>query len=86
MYEVISNVPLPAHPTSRKRGRPPKYPVRDMKVGDSFFIPIEPDQTAPRIQQRFLEAVAYYKAQGIISDERFTTRTMGDHIGVWRVK
>lgn len=32
-YEIQSNIPLPT-----PRG-PVKYPLADMKVGDSFFIP-----------------------------------------------
>lgn len=35
MIEVQSGVPIPA----KKGGRPPRYPWRDLAVGDSFFIP-----------------------------------------------
>lgn len=36
MYKIDKNVPMPV---KDGRGRPTKYPLLSMKVGDSFLIP-----------------------------------------------
>lgn len=34
--EIDNSVPLP---TSETRGRPAKYPIRDLEIGESFAVP-----------------------------------------------
>lgn len=63
-------------PTSAGMGRPPKYPLRDMQVGDSFFT------TNDNVRQ----VVTYARRHGI---GKFTTRRWIEDgvrgIRVWKV-
>jgi hypothetical protein len=69
LYQIETGVPLPTG------GRPIKYPLRDMQVGDSFLIPAE-DHKAKSIYQSAKQA-------GV----RITTRAQPDgSLRVWRLE
>ena len=62
---------------STGKGRPAKYPYRDMEIGDSVFIP-----------NQKLKAGAYASAMkhGRVYGKKFIGRTEGDGLRIWRVK
>ena len=39
MFDVQKKVPVPKMQTSNRQGRNRKYPFKDMKEGDMFFVP-----------------------------------------------
>lgn len=80
MLVIERDVPLPS---PARGGRPPIYPFRDMKVGDSFYIPAPdgPDDLAKTAYR------AYYAVQGVRKGNRelhFAVRRQGDRVGIWR--
>jgi len=82
---VESGIPLVQN--SRKNGFP--YPFDDMKIGDSFFIPLD-DCRSQTVQSRINAAVTRWrKKDPDLNDSRFTTRTMVENdvegIRVWKV-
>jgi hypothetical protein len=48
MFKIESNVPVPVIKKGRRKktlpGRDAKYPFREMDVGQSFFVPGDPEQ------------------------------------------
>jgi hypothetical protein len=83
MFAIHNDVPLPAakvagHPITKK------YPLGDLEVGDSFFIPVTDDANLRRTAFR-----AYYVVQDFRRRRgrhyRFAVRRLGDRVGVWRV-
>lgn len=87
--KIESGVPLPRR--SNSGGRPCKYPFHDLKVGDSFAIPLGGDVLLTGNhgkKDRFLStlraaASQYSKRNG----GKFTVRTMRDEgvIRCWRI-
>ena len=80
MFEIQHGVPVPS-PT--RVGPAPLYPLRKMKVGDSFSIPAPggPDELAKTAYR------AFFAVQNVRRKDRslqFKVRRQGDHVGVWR--
>jgi hypothetical protein len=67
MYKIEKNIPLPG---------PSKYPLMEMKVGESFIVPKDDFQGVRGAIQKVQKA---YKM-------RFTTRREDSSIRVWRSK
>jgi hypothetical protein len=67
--KIERGVPLP-----EKRGLYNKYPFKQMKVGDSFIVPID---------ARIYAAASW---AGTRNGMKFSTRKNGTCIRVWRVK
>jgi len=67
---IETGIPLPA---GGQRGSP-KYPFRDLGLGDSFFVP---DTKVTRLSVAKRE----YEREG----KRFVCRTVDDGVRVWRV-
>lgn len=87
MYEIESNVPVPAV-TRRARGS--AYPFADMKVGDSFFVGTKDDADDQRAVNRITAAARIFrKSNPQLAELRILARpiTEGDKAGVrvWRV-
>ena len=72
---IESHVPIPLK--SSKGGRKIKYPVADLEVGDSFTVPIGMIGSLRSVVSRY----AYNNPK-----RKFTTRTEGDRVRVWRIK
>jgi hypothetical protein len=91
-YKIELGVPLPAVQKHKRRKVPHQstwlYPLRIMKVGDSFFVPVTdyPDRTG------WLNIGAAVNTAQQREDKRFCwrTRTLADHgeegWRVWRTK
>jgi hypothetical protein len=84
MYQIHSDIPLPAAKRSGAASLTRKYPLSDMAVGDSFAIPA-PDADALRRNAQ----LAYFAVQNFRKRRgrqfRFSVRRQGDRVGVWRV-
>ena len=72
MYEIEKNVPV----STRK-----KYPVSDLEIGDSFFVPM---QDLPSESSTSVKAVVKRFARQ--SKRKFKTRKTEEGIRVWRVE
>ena len=71
---IDKGVPLPPR---RKGGPPDKYPFPGMEVGDSFFAANYED---PRVMSN----LAWKRGKKL--GRKFSVRTEGDGVRVWRVK
>jgi hypothetical protein len=72
MIKIDKNVPLPAK-ASGKNGN--KYPFREMKVGDSFFIEMPQAMASATTRTARLSGLGKY-----------TTRREGSGTRIWRVE
>lgn len=80
MFAIEQDVPLPV---AARSGRVPIYPLRQMGVGDSFFVPAPhgPDDLAKKAYR------LYFAVQNVRRQNRqlqFAVRRQGDRVGVWR--
>ena len=76
MFKIEKNVPMPEVGPNPKA---PKYPWRQMEVGDSFV--------APAASQRSICANAKITADRMGNGVQFTTQKQADgSVRVWRVK
>lgn len=67
-------------PTSFSRGRPSTYPLREMEIGDSFFIEIE---SGSNQHNAFRSSVsAFQRRSG--TGYKFTVRKEGTGYRCWR--
>lgn len=74
---IEKNVPIP-EPLPGRGGRPPKYPFREMEVGDSFFFAGTP-KTAKRL---YVSASKFGKR----NNRRYAVRSVEGGYRVWRVE
>lgn len=74
-YTVESGVPMPPEPRGGGRMKPLKYPVEQMKVGDSFFVPKAEGMSASQC------ACTYGKKSGKV----FSRRKVENGYRVWRI-
>lgn len=78
--KIDSNIPMPM----KKRRGFNSYPFHEMKVGDSFFVPLkEGKKQHSLICQISTSARLYSMASG--KGWRFTTRSVEGGCRVWRV-
>ena len=78
MFAIEKGIPMPAESERRKRTR---YPFGAMEVGDSFWIPVEPDRRR-FVQQSVITAWRHCRVK---RGWTFTSRVDGEGIRVWRV-
>ena len=79
-FEIEKEIPIPKIGRTM-RNKPPIYPFEDMQINDSFAVQHLPDaqkKTLGRVRSAVAIAT---KKLGV----RFTVRSMGDHVRVWRV-
>lgn len=77
--KIEKNIPLP--PKRNRSLETYKYPLKDMKVGDSFSI--EYDRC---IQQSIYGAIKYFKKEGLKAEFTISASKKDNLIRVWRVK
>ncbi len=70
-YRVDKGMPI-----SPCGGRPPRYPYREMEVGDSFLIP-----NSDLVPSATQSAHTHARRVGI----KVTVRTVADGVRVWRI-
>ena len=85
-YKIEKNIPMPAKMINGVAQY--KYPFLDMKVGDSFAVPVDPSTQLGYIRVRNRVASAVCNCKRINPKLKFAYRTMKDkrEIRVWRTK
>lgn len=89
-YEITSNVPIPPKKSGR-HGRAGHYPFPQMKVGDSFLIPLaeaEAEGGAKKVSKR-LAGAAYcwgHNRQTKTIRAKFVIRVVEDGVRCWRTE
>ena len=85
-YKIEKNIKIPS-PT-RNGVEQYKYPFFEMKVGDSFAVPVDPSTQLGYIRVRGRVASAIHAQQKRQEGSKFTVRTMKDkrELRVWRTK
>lgn len=78
MYEIEKSVPLPKRKPTEAQNR--VYPIREMEVGDSFFVPCEPLNRF-KTRNKVYSSLRAYKQKG----EKFSVRFAADGLRCWRV-
>ena len=78
MFKVIDEINIPVPPVQTAGGRSPKYPFRNMEVGDVKRFIAEDDEIK-RIQRA---AAAYARRNHV----KFVTRRLPDGVRVWRTQ
>lgn len=78
MYEIITNAP----PTDDNRGRPPKYPVADLKLHDAFDVPANGVKLS-QLRAQLVSATNYHRRKRN-PGARFSIRLQGDGFRVRR--
>lgn len=81
-FKIEKGVPLPR---GSHKGAAPRYPWREMEVGDSFFAPLSSYQCRsgePTVEKYLLsmQRVAAGQREG-----SFRVRAEGDGVRVWRI-
>lgn len=72
-YKIERGIPIPP----RNRGtRDPKYPFRDLRVGDSFYVPNKKVQDLSRVAQYWAHK----------DNTKFSFRSIDDGVRCWRIK
>jgi len=74
IYEIEHGIPVPPK-------RHPKYPLVDLEIGDSFFVP-----TTDVKNMRRVAAAMSMATRRIPNHPRFTMRVLKDGMRVWRIK
>ena len=77
-YEIDKGIPL----KERRGGGSPKYPFKDMEVGDSFFIKCDGGHVNKRARAVSKAGCVYGKKTGTV----FTIRNVDNGVRVWRVE
>jgi len=77
MFELEKGVPVP------KGRRGAKYPIPEMEVGDSFFIPTKDRAESARFRNS-INGVCRYAKVG--SSKEFTLRAVEGGLRCWRIK
>lgn len=78
MFEIESNVPFPAN------ARKTKYPWAEMKVGDSFFVPVT-DDAETRTTAQSLRSASRHFAHRHNNGHVFKTCHVAGGLRTWRV-
>jgi hypothetical protein len=77
MIEIENDIPIPP----KAGGRKALYPLVDMEIGQSFFVPCKPGKTAAQTRNNMVGSIySYTKKTGA----RFATRVVDGGIRVWR--
>lgn len=77
---IEKNIPIPATTNSGKSGRPPKYPFRNMDIGDSMLVDGKSSRTC--------DCPAYNSAKQLQrkTTMKFSARAEGnDKVRIWRI-
>lgn len=72
-FKIEKSIPIPV---SKPRGRKPKYPFGEMKVGDSFQMPLKTGKVALNSAQ----------AYGVRNNMKFVSQQVGKMLRIWRSK
>ena len=80
MFQVETGIPTPVGYRHENRR---KYPWKEMRVGDSFYVPTRQDQSTNKLQTSMGATAAGARKR---LHARYTVRIEGDGVRVWRVE
>jgi len=81
-FKIERGIPIPPISGQGRRGRPPVYPLGQLRIGESFLIRLpEGDKRALACKRLAAAACSY----GKLHEKKFTIRTVGDGVRCWRV-
>lgn len=78
---IEHGIPIPAHGNVGAV----RYPFREMKKGDSFFVRQEPGESRKKLSARVRSASAQFRRRSTGEVVSFTTRMEKNGIRVWRL-
>ena len=84
--EIEDDIPVP--PGSDRRSVERKYPLSELKVGQSFFLPLEEGDDIKRMATRLRQASQTYqkKHEGVRLTQRMWEKDEQIGIRIWRVE
>jgi|TARA_R100000700_G_C3077285_1_gene84648 hypothetical protein len=84
--EIEDDIPVP--PGSDRRSVERKYPLSELKVGQSFFLPLEEGDDLKRMANRLSQARQTYqkKHEGVRLTQRMWEKDEQIGIRIWRVE
>ena len=84
--EIEDDIPVP--PGSDRRSVERKYPLSELKVGQSFFLPLEEGDDIKRMANRLSQARQTYqkKHEGVRLTQRMGEEDEQIGIRIWRVE
>ena len=84
--EIEDDIPVP--PGSDRRSVERKYPLAELKVGQSFFLPLEEGDDIKRMANRLSQARQTYqkKHEGVRLTQRMWEKDEQIGIRIWRVE
>ena len=84
--EIEDDIPVP--PGSDRRSVERKYPLSELKVGQSFFLPLEEGDDIKRMANRLSQARQTYqkKHEGVRLTQRMWEKDEQIGIRIWRVE
>ena len=82
-FKIEKNIKRPQQYMGR--GRKLKYPFHDMKVGDSFFIPVADQNNIQKVGSIVRNAANMARMRNKTIG-RFSTRAVDGGVRVWRIE
>jgi len=84
--EIEDDIPIP--PGSDRRSVERKYPLAELKVGQSFFLPLEEGDDLKRMGNRLSQARQGYQKrnEGVRFTQRMWEKDGEVGIRVWRIE
>ena len=84
--EIEDDIPVP--PGSDRRSVERKYPLSELKVGQSFFLPLEEGDDIKRMANHLSQARQTYqkKHEGVRLTQRMWEKDEQIGIRIWRVE
>ena len=84
--EIEDDIPVP--PGSDRRSVERKYPLSELKVGQSFFLPLEEGDDIKRMANRLSQArqTSQKKHEGVRLTQRMWEKDEQIGIRIWRVE
>ena len=84
--EIEDDIPVP--PGSDRRSVERKYPLAELKVGQSFFLPLEEGDDLKRMGNRLSQARQGYRKrnEGVRFTQRMWEKDGEVGIRVWRIE
>ena len=77
-YQIETDVPIPV--ARRRDGR--TYPFKELEVGQSFLVPLDPSETPGQLRERVSAAMTWAKRK---CEQDYCTRKVDGGIRVWRI-
>jgi hypothetical protein len=77
MYEIEKGIEIPEGVT----GRPKKYPLKDLEIGDSFLVPLA-EHESPKIKK---VKASLHAISATHKPKKFAIRVVEGGVRCWRI-